>query len=869
MLKIRKSKFLTILFSLILVLSIYHGNNIEKVYAASSYVNKVYMDKSRYNPGDKVTIYADLSNTSGTNFTGTLYMEIAHNEISVYTTSQSITLNNGQSVTKSFQWTAPSTDYQGYIVKVYTESGDYKTGAVDVSSNWTKFPRYGYIPDFDSNITQSNTTKQINTLSQDYNINAFQFYDWMWRHEVPIKKSDGVNPDSSWTDLFSRNISYSTIQNYIKAVHNNNGKAMAYMMSYAAREGYTDYGVNPSWGLFQDTSHQSQLNVNFNNGKYLWLFAPSNTSWQNYIGNIYKDVVNTAGFDGIQMDQMGQRDGIYDYNGKSYDLGTSFSSLINSVKRQLNSNNSLKSYLDFNIVDGTTNGWALDDVSKNADTDFNFSEIWWKSNNYNDIRNYVEQLRSNSNKKAAVLAAYMNYNENLGPKYEAENASFNGVDIAVNHSGYSGSGFLQNFAQQGDYVQFTVNVNETMNYPLVFQYGDNLDNATRTIYIDGNKVGQVQFHPQGTWDKFVYDANLNVNLTKGNHTIKISYDSGDTGAINLDSLTLGEFDEHSVRLADAAFEASGATHIELGAGKDDTVMLPHEYYPNTSKAMTGTLKAAMKQNYKFITAYENLLFDQNINYGDQGNQYININGEKISGDGTEGSIWHMTRMTKDYDILHLINLSNETDSKWRNSTSSPIVKNNLSVKYYFPTDTAISNVYLASPDFNEGTSTALKYTTGTDNIGKYVSFTVPTLDYWDMIYIKRAVNTPNNDQYEAENAIKTSVTTNTDHTGYTGTGFIDGFAEKGDEITTEINADAAGDHSLIFRYGNSTGTEATRHVYVDGSYVGILHMPNLSNWDTWSKASLNVNLAAGVHTICIYYASTDNGGVNLDNLTVK
>lgn len=869
MLKIKKLKFLSILFSFILVLTIFQGNTGKKVYAASTYVNKIYTDKSRYNPSNNVTIYADLSNTSGSSYTGTLYMQITHNETTVYTSSQSITLSNGQSATKNFQWTAPSTDFRGYMVKVYTSGEDYKTGAIDVSSNWSKFPRYGYIPNFDSNITQTDVTNQINTLSRDYNVNAFQFYDWMWRHEVPIKKTDGVNPDSSWTDLFNRNISWNTIQNYINAVHNNNGKAMAYMMSYAAREGYSNYGVDPSWGLFQDTSHQSQLNVNFNNGKYLWLCAPTNTYWQNYLGNAYKDVINTAGFDGIQMDQMGQRDGIYDYNGNSYNLGTSFSSLVNSIKTQLQNNDPIKNYVDFNIVDGTVNGWALDDVSKNANTDFNFSEIWWKSNNYNDIRNYVEQLRNNGNKKAAVLAAYMNYNENLGPRYEAESASYYGVDVETNHPGYSGTGFLQNFAQQGDYVQFTVNADETMTYPLVFQYGDNSDNATRTIYIDGNKVGQVQFHPQGTWDKFVYDAYLNTKLTKGSHTIKVSYDSNDTGALNLDSLTLGEFDENSIRLADAIFQASGATHIELGAGLDDAIMLPHEYYPNTSKIMTGSLKNAMKQNYKFITAYENLLFDPSINYGDQGNQYININGENISGNGAKGSIWHMTRTTNDYNILHLINLSNETDSQWRNSTNAPTVKNNLSVKYYLPTDAAVSGVYLASPDLNEGISSQLSYTTGVDSTGRYVSFTVPTLNYWDMIYIKRTLNTPSNNQYEAENSIKTNVATNTNHTGYTGTGFVDCFAEKGDELTFQVNVSSAGNHALNFRYANNAGTEATRHVYIDGTYVGVVHMPNLANWDTWSTASINVNLTAGVHTICMYYDSSDSNGINLDNLTVN
>ncbi|GAA3329021.1 hypothetical protein GCM10020331_075360 [Ectobacillus funiculus] len=33
-------------------------------------------------------------------------------------------------------------------------------------------------------------------------------------------------------------------------------------------------------------------------------------------------------------------------------------------------------------------------------------------------------------------------------------------------------------------------------------------------------------------------------------------------------------------------------------------MLAHEYYPNRSKKMTGSLKESMKDYYKFFAAYE-------------------------------------------------------------------------------------------------------------------------------------------------------------------------------------------------------------------------------------------------------------------------
>ncbi|MBB5084998.1 TIM-barrel domain-containing protein [Nonomuraea endophytica] len=117
--------------------------------------------------------------------------------------------------------------------------------------------------------------------------------------------------------------------------------------------------------------------------------------------------------------------------------------------------------------------------------------------------------------------------------------------------------------------------------------------------------------------------------------------------------------------------------------------------------------------------------------------------------------------------------------------------------------------------------------------------------------------------YEAEFAAGTGTSTNNDHPGYTGTGFVDGFAQAGDAVTFQVKADAAGSHQLKFRY--STTVAATRTVYVDGVSAGTLSLPAQPNWDTWGTATLPVSLTAGAHTIKIEYASN---GINLDNLVV-
>ncbi|WP_433516719.1 TIM-barrel domain-containing protein [Nonomuraea sp. CA-143628] len=120
--------------------------------------------------------------------------------------------------------------------------------------------------------------------------------------------------------------------------------------------------------------------------------------------------------------------------------------------------------------------------------------------------------------------------------------------------------------------------------------------------------------------------------------------------------------------------------------------------------------------------------------------------------------------------------------------------------------------------------------------------------------------------YEAEFGTGAGTTTNTDHAGYTGTGFVDNFASSGDSVSFQVKADAAGSHQLKFRY--STTVASTRTVYVDGVSAGTLTLPAQANWDTWGTASLTTTLTAGAHTVKIAYDAANTGGINLDNLVV-
>ena len=53
---------------------------------------------------------------------------------------------------RSWTWTPPYEDFRGYMVELVKTTGGEETVigtvAVDVSSDWTKFPRYGFLTEF-------------------------------------------------------------------------------------------------------------------------------------------------------------------------------------------------------------------------------------------------------------------------------------------------------------------------------------------------------------------------------------------------------------------------------------------------------------------------------------------------------------------------------------------------------------------------------------------------------------------------------------------------------------------------------------------------------------------------------------------------
>jgi dextranase len=255
------------------------------------------------------------------------------------------------------------------------------------------------------------------------------------------------------------------------------------------------------------------------------------------------------------------------------------------------------------------------------------------------------------------------------------------------------------------------------------------------VSLDGAPVGEVSFPASADWSDWSSDAYLALTLGAGHHDVTLSFQPGNPGAVNVDHLALGSFDEPAVRLEDAVLFASGVTHIEIG---DDLAGIPHEYYPNRSKSIPPALQRALRRLYRFSAAYENLLFAPDVTPVDPATAPLELlSGQRLDNHGA-GVIHPIFRRKPDAEIVHLVNLIGVDDDLWRNAAQPPQRQTDVRIRYRLPPGSRATGVFLASPDLDGGRPIPLPFTAGEDASGSSVETTIARLEYWDMVVIGTA-----------------------------------------------------------------------------------------------------------------------------------
>jgi len=303
-----------------------------------------------------------------------------------------------------WEWTPPADDFKGYSVEVYdtvdTKEVIFATTAVDVSSDWTKFPRYGFLSSY--GVMSGDKIQQIIGELNRFHINGLQFYDWHNKHHKPLPMVNGT-PASSWKDIGNRDTYLNTVKGYIDAAHGRNIKTMFYNLLYGAWDDAQDEGVDRQWYMYTDNTH-TNIDIFALSSPFLsnlYLLDPSNPGWQQYLLAQTDIVYKNLDFDGYHIDQLGERGNRYTYDGSYLDLPKAFGSFIRANKN---------AFPGKNAVMNAVSQYGQQEIAQSP-ADFLYTEVWSPYDTYKDLASLIRQNNMLAGgTKNQVLAAYVNYN---------------------------------------------------------------------------------------------------------------------------------------------------------------------------------------------------------------------------------------------------------------------------------------------------------------------------------------------------------------------------------------------------------------------------------------------------------------------------
>lgn len=343
---------------------------------------------------------------------------------------------------KRFPLSLPDADGRGYALEIEAldEQQNVLTSAftaVDVSSSWTKFPRYGYVWDFTPSADAESKADEM----ARYHLNGVQFYDWQYRHHRPLAADL-----SGWRDWSGRWISGDTVRAYLRAAHDRGMVCMAYNMIYAANETYlTDgSGVQADWRLVRANGADFTCDMDAKLGPVgvLQYFNLLNPDWQSYIFAQENRVFEAFDFDGWHGDTIGENGPMrtadggplgYDADGKPiYLVKDGYTAFLNAAKAAIGDK-----YLAFNPVGAQ----GIENVNVSA-VDVLYTEFWpWDRNangrlydDYYTLHRAILGACEQSGGKSLIVAAYVNYRN---PKAAFNPASVRMLDCVVFASGGS------------------------------------------------------------------------------------------------------------------------------------------------------------------------------------------------------------------------------------------------------------------------------------------------------------------------------------------------------------------------------------------------------------------------------------------------
>ncbi|MBF0859798.1 dextranase [Gluconobacter sp. LMG 31484] len=308
------------------------------------------------------------------------------------------------------------------------------------------------------------------------------------------------------------------------------------------------------------------------------------------------------------------------------------------------------------------------------------------------------------------------------------------------------------------YSSFITAVTDRTNMPMVINPAGSYEEQ------DLVQSGREAYHFVERWNNSSDIGNFGDFLTKARqvwgwanrtpNNIGLDWDMGmnkTLGASSSCSINGGStactFNTPGVLYQEATMLATGAHHAWIVDGQmapgNGARFISNDYYPIGNLLTPGADMVQAEYDYQtFGVAYEKLL---RLNIGTDAVADPSItSGATGSTAAAAGKVWLIQNYRSGTDILHLLNYQQMSATSFSDvndnaaNAAAPTTTGALQIKMYVGGGT-LGNLYTASPDVNHGAPVQLTYTTATDTSGKYITFTLPSLKFWDMVWLEDSI----------------------------------------------------------------------------------------------------------------------------------
>ncbi len=387
--------FIIFILGALIMSTILITKDFDKIVPGEVIITEVFPLKGMYAPGERAVLKTRIKSLLKSELNLGLEVEFYDKFTSLASVVKEVVVPPESETEVNLEWLTPKDDMKGYgvIARLQSSSGKIfstRSTAIDVGSDWTKKPRYGFMSDF--SVNEKDLINKFESLCK-FHINSLQFYDWMYRH------SEHLPPTDNFIDPMGRSLSLEVVRKKIDLAHEYGMAAMAYSTIYAAPVDF--YQKHPDWALYKASGDPYRFGDNF-----LVIMNPATGSpWRDYILSDYQKILSTLNFDGIHIDQYGDPKGGHSHvegkEGEIVDLGKEIPTFINEAKKIIS-----ELRLNVKVFFNNVTNWPVQTVGP-SDVDTIYIEVWPPFTLFQHLKELIDKGKKFSNGKPVILAAYI------------------------------------------------------------------------------------------------------------------------------------------------------------------------------------------------------------------------------------------------------------------------------------------------------------------------------------------------------------------------------------------------------------------------------------------------------------------------------